>query len=91
MIVLISYTLYTGNMYSGITALQISIGAAFIQFLLIILISAIKICYQNKYRRNGYNLIDQDSSDDGMVHERVNDPDINAGMYYHIRITVDTY
>ena len=68
-------------------------GAAFIQFLLIILISAIKICYQNKYRRNGYNLIDQDSSDDGMVHERVNDLDIidNTGMYYHIGNMVDTY
>ena len=91
LIVLISYTLYTGNMYSGITALQISIGAAFIQFLLIIFISAIKICYWNKYKRKGYDLIDQDFIDDGMVHERVNDPDINAGMYYHIKNTVDTY
>ena len=78
-------------MYSGITALQISIGAAFIQFLLIIFISAIKICYRNKYKRKGYDLIDQDSIDDGMVHERINDPDINAGMCHHTRNTVDTY
>ena len=94
LLVLITYTLYTGDKNSGITALQISIGVAFVQFLLIILISAIKICYQNKCKciqRKGYNLINQNSSDDDVVHERVNDPDINADMYYPIRNTVDTY
>ncbi len=93
LLVLITYTLYTGDKNSGTIALQISIGVAFIQFLLIIFISAIKICYQNKYKciqRKGYNLINQDSSDDDMVHERVNDPDIRAVMYYPIRNTVDT-
>ena len=91
LLILISYTLHTGNTYSGTTALQISIGVAFIQFLLIILISTIKICYQSKYKRKGGNLIIPDSSDDDMVHERVNDPDINAHMYYPTRDTVDTY
>ena len=91
LLVLVTYTLYIGDKNSGTTALQISIGVAFVQFLLIILISAIKICYQNKCKciqRKGYN---QDSSDDDMVHERVNDPDINADMCYPIRNTVDTY
>ena len=94
LLVLVTYMLYTGDKNSGTTALQISIGVAFVQFLLIILISAIKICYQNKYKciqRKGYNLINQDSSDDDMVHERVNDPDIHADMYCPIRNTVDTY
>ena len=91
LLVLTSYTLYTGNTYNGTTALQISIGVAFIQFLLIIFISTIKICYQSKYKRKGYSLISPDSSDDDMVHERVNDPDINADMYYPIRNTVDIY
>ena len=94
LLVLVTYTLYTGDKNSGTTALQISIGVAFVQFLLIILISTIKICYQNKCKciqRKGYNLINQDSSDDDMVHERVNDPDINADMYYPIRNTADTY
>ena len=93
LLVLITYTLYTGDKNSGTTALQISTGVAFIQFLLIIFISAIKICYQNKYKciqRKGYNLINQDSSDDDMVHERVNDPDIRADMYCPIRNIVDT-
>ena len=93
LLLLVTYTLYTGDTHSGTAALQISIGVAFIQFLLIIFISAIKIChYQNKcIQRKGYNLINQDSSDDEMAHERVNDPDINADMYYPIRNTVDTY
>ena len=94
LLVLVTYMLYTGDKNSGTTALQISIGVAFVQFLLIILISAIKICYQNKYKciqRKGYSLINQDSSDDDMVHERVNDPDINAVMHYPIRNTADTY
>jgi hypothetical protein len=92
LVVLVSYILYTGNIYSGTTALQISIGVAFIQFLLIILISAIRIC--NKYRRKGrnQNVTYQYSEDDeGMVHERVHDPDFNADMYIPIRNTIDTY
>ena len=92
LLVLISYyTLYTGGMYTSTTALQLSIGFSFIQFLVIILISAINICYHNKnmcIQRRGYNLIDQDSSDD-MCHERINDPDINTD--YPVRDTVDTY
>ena len=96
LLVLISCTLYTGGIYSGTTALQISIGIAFVQFLLIILISTSKTCYHNKNKctctqRRGYNLINQDSSDhDDMCHERVNDPDINVYNYY-IRDIVDTY
>ena len=91
LLVLISYILYTGNIYSGTTALRISIIVAFIQFLLIIIISASKICYQSKYKRKGYNLISPNFSDDDMVHERVNDPDINAHVYNPRRNTVDTY
>ena len=95
LLVLISCTLYTGDVYHGTTALQLSIGFAFVQFLLIILISVIKICYHNTYfnvctQRRGYNLIDQDSSDD-MFHERVNDPDINVDILYPVRDTVHTY
>ena len=93
LLVLVSYTLYTGGIYSGTTALQLSIGFAFVQFLLIILISAIKICFHNKNKcaqRRGYNLIDQDSSDD-MFHERINDPDINVNIFYPVRDTIDTY
>jgi hypothetical protein len=60
---------------------------------LIILISAIRIC--NKYRRRSrnQNVTYQDSEDDdGMVHERVHDPDFNDNvMYIPIRNTVDTY
>ena len=85
---LICYKLYNGDLYSGTTALQISIGFAFIQFLLIILISAIKICY-HKYKCITQS---QDSSDNDMVHERVNDPDINTDiLYYPIRNITDTY
>ena len=95
MLVLVTYTLYTGDVHNETTVLQISIGVAFIQFLLIILISAIKIFYQNKNKcmqRKGCNLIiNQDLSDDEMAHERVNDPDINAYVYDPIRNTVDTY
>jgi tetrahydromethanopterin S-methyltransferase subunit E len=90
--VLVSYILYTGNTYKGTTALQISIGVALIQFLLIILISAIRIC--NKYRRKSrnQNVTYQDSEEDeGMVHERVHDPGFNADMYIPVRNTIDTY
>ena len=93
LLVLVSYTLYTGGIYSGTTALQLSIGFAFVQFLLIILLSAIKICYHNKNKctqRRGYSLIDQYSSDD-MFHERINDPDINVDIFYPVRDTIDTY
>ena len=98
LLVLMSCTLYTGDRsrYYGTTALQLSIGFAFVQFLLIILISAIKTCYHNINnimcrQRRGYSLIDEDSrSNDDMFHERINEPDINV-IFYPVRDTMDKY
>ena len=89
LLMLVICTLYTGE--KGAFALQISVGLAFIQFLLIIFISAIKICYHNKnmcIKRRGYNSINQDSSDD-MFYERVNDPDVN--IMHHVGDTANAY
>ena len=91
LLVLISCTLYTGDIHSGMTALQLSIGFAFVQFLLVILISVFKICYHTKYkctRRKGYDLINEENSD--MYHERLNDPDI-VDIVYPVQDTVDSY
>ena len=67
-------TLYAGSKWTVI--LEISIGFAFVQFCVIIIISLIKIynCYTRSKctQRNSYNVIDQDSAEE-IFHERVED------------------
>ena len=100
LLVLVTYTLYTmtvdGSSLS--IALQLSIGLAFMQFLTIIIISIVKICYHNKSNklncvwRFGYRLISQDSLPiDDILHERLNDPDINIDTTQRETDSIDTY
>ena len=95
LLVLICYTLYTGDVHSGTTVLHLSVGFAFIQFFFIIFISVFKICYHAKYMctlRKGYNLISQNTlnENDNMHHERISDPDI-VDIIDPVRNTVDLY
>ena len=75
-------------------AIQLSMGFAFIQFLAVIVISIFMICYRHKKRftrKNGYTLIQQDLSDDDIIHERVDDPDANDQVMLNACDTVNTY
>ena len=79
------------------TALQLSIGLAFMQFLAVVIISIVNICYYNKCNciwRFGYRPISQDSlpiDDVDILHERLNDPGIKVDMTQRATDSIDTY
>ena len=83
LLMLVTYTLYETavNGPSQSKALQLSTGLAFGQFIAIILISAVEICYHNKCKcihTLRYRLISEDSPpSNDIIHERLNDPGIN--------------
>ena len=100
LLVLVTYTLYTMAVDSSSlsTALQLSIGLAFMQFLAIVITSMINICYHNKSNKLnciwkfGYRLISQDSLPiDDILHERLNDPDIKVDTTQRETDSIDTY
>ena len=99
LLALVIYTLYTMAVDSSSlsTALQLSIGLAFMQFLAIVIISIVNICYYNKCNciwRFGYRPISQDSlpiDDVNILHERLNDPGIKVDMTQRATDSIDTY
>ena len=97
LLMLVICTLYSTaiNDLSLSIALQLSIRLAFVQFLVIVMISTVRICYRNKCKcsqKLGYRVISQDSiPSDEVFHERVNDPGIKVDMIPHVRDSIDTY
>ena len=93
LIVLTGSTLYIGG--GQVIFVEISIAFAFIQFMIIIIVSLVKTFYSMSpkcMKKNGYRLIHQEmNSSDEMFHERVEDPDIHIQDVHTLRNTVDTY
>ena len=93
LVALCSSILYTERKKS--IFLEVSIGFAFVQFCIIVLMSVIKICYNiwcKCTQRNTYRVMKQVSGDDSEIfHERIEDSDLSAEVTYPARNTIDTY
>ena len=87
LIILIGSTLYTGG---GETVfLELSIAFSFIQFIVIIIISFIRIFFNNCpkcLRRNSYQLIHRGfNSSNEISHDRVEDPEVCEQSFHNLR------
>ena len=90
LIILSGVTLYAGGKRT--VYLEVSIGFAFVQFCVIVLLSLINVCFNTTagcLKRDGYQMVDKESD---INYERIEDPEIDAEMTLSVRsVTVDTY
>ena len=83
LIILSGVTLYAEGKRT--VYLEVSIGFAFVQFCVIVLLSLINVCFSTTagcLKRDGYQMIDKESD---INYERIEDPEIDAEMTLSVR------